>query len=327
MEKQLHINEPKIKAYLHHAYVLSVIQGCEDFEPWFNSSYIQLYVEENSGLNFYDYDFSHYHIPFLKKHSLPRDIVFNKEEHIIDFTIQWLKEGYYVYHFVDEYYIDTKFSYHRQHFIHEMLLYGYNDEEELFYTSGFDSRGIYTKQTVSYKQFEEAFQKADISVDYQNVVYLWQANDDCRYQFDVDFVKEQLSDYMLSKNTSMRHRMFYPAKQSVFGLDVYDYLVHHIRQGVHKDEFINVVFFHLLWEHKVNMTERIKYMERLDYLPDTGLSLEFKEIEQAFYDIRNQSLESSLSGHKSILYQSIKVIEEMKMKEYMILKQVIQALP
>ena len=74
--------------------------------------------------------------------------------------IQWAKNlidgGWYIMGYYDEYYIPETASYQYRHFRHTMLIYGYDDESQLFYAMGYTSDRKYrshclTLRRVSYE--------------------------------------------------------------------------------------------------------------------------------------------------------------------------------
>ena len=66
--------------------------------------------------------------------SLLLDIYDFKIEKIID----EINDNRYVYFAVDEYYIPNRANYGKHKFVHDILVYEYDIENQVFYTCGFD---------------------------------------------------------------------------------------------------------------------------------------------------------------------------------------------
>lgn len=59
-----------------------------------------------------------------------------QEGSILDFVRRQLCEGFYVNVHLDEFYIQEKDYYGERHFVHENLIYGFDDEKQVFYAYG-----------------------------------------------------------------------------------------------------------------------------------------------------------------------------------------------
>ncbi|HIV91549.1 MAG TPA: hypothetical protein H9744_07710 [Candidatus Eisenbergiella stercoravium] len=74
-----------------------------------------------------------------------------------DLLIRALNDGNYVYYVHNTYYVSNYENFHKQHRDHEIFIYGYNLEEDLFYGADYFDYRTYRHQALKRKQLEEAY--------------------------------------------------------------------------------------------------------------------------------------------------------------------------
>lgn len=80
--------------------------------------------------------------------------------------------------YFDEYHIPCKWAYQNMHFRHPELIYGYNDDESLFYAIGYTENRKYQKFDFPYSAFCES-----VKVEYDKNKEYW-AKDIERVEYD-----------------------------------------------------------------------------------------------------------------------------------------------
>ena len=91
--------------------------------------------------------------PVLQYQSIiPNDLIEEGIE-MISFLKRMLDDGYAVRAVVDEFYIERRSAYRRYHFIHHVMIVGYQEEKAIFYVIGYTDRGRYEMTTVSMEGF------------------------------------------------------------------------------------------------------------------------------------------------------------------------------
>lgn len=122
----------------------------------------------------------------------------NKKWHnnIVDFLIESINEGFYIYFFVDESKIRIS-PLNKGDLTHDIFVYGYNDIDKIFYISGAFDNGKFTFGTCNY---EETHVNVDLSKDWLHGFKLlkkipWE------YCFSMNYLVEELSDYLYSRNS------------------------------------------------------------------------------------------------------------------------------
>jgi hypothetical protein len=318
---KLKLETPPVKGYLHHAYHLSVAQEHPSFIEWFNSNYIQLrYYPKNNWLNFYKMD----QYPLLDVQIVKNEFLRVNQIDIIDFTVNSIKQGYYVWLYIDEYYDPNRESYNKKNQVHENLLYGYNQDYSCFYTAGFDQKQIYSFSEIRFSDFLKAY---NVVPDHFPVKML-KLNENFTYHFNLQYVKEILTDYIYSKNTSERNGMLENSTSDCFyGIDSYKYLKIYF-ENVLKDEIpSDIRLLHILLEHKDCMLSRIKYLSDNKYLMDADPIIDsYREIQKKVLTLRNLQLMYDMKGNKKYLYRLINYIDEIAIEEPNILIQLLEGI-
>ena len=85
--------------------------------------------------------------PVLRQHSYSRKEIITSK--VCEFIVDKLNANEYAILFVDEYYLPGTYLYMRRHFLHEQLLFGYDDQLQIFYGMGLNHR---KKSTNLFKQ-------------------------------------------------------------------------------------------------------------------------------------------------------------------------------
>lgn len=71
--------------------------------------------------------------------------------------VQWAKKlidvGWYIMGYYNEYYIPETASYQYRYFRHTMLIYGYDDEVQMFYAMGYTSDRKYRSHCLTHNEF------------------------------------------------------------------------------------------------------------------------------------------------------------------------------
>lgn len=330
--KELPIATSPIQGYLHHAYVLSIGANHSNFFPWFYSNYIQLRhyrnITENMHLdylNFYNYDFVVDFFPWLNVEKISKNIVLKGFSSVIDYLRECVDMNYYIYIYLDKFYISNRNEYQNYHFIHDHFIYGYDDTG--FYSMGFDNKGLYGSNKIFFSDAEEAFIRAESKFDWQNFIFMLKHNENDDYQFDLQLVIELLEDYLLSRNTSYKARMYKNPTDAAFGLEVYNYIKMYFEMLIEDKVNYDVRPLHILYEHKKCMLLRIKFLEEEGLIDSSlGLYSDYKEVENETQFLRMSLMKYRTLKNKQILYTIVEMIDNVKKKEQKVLARLLEKL-
>jgi len=248
---------------------MSTMENDISANAWIFSNVIQLYysLEQKVPLTyFYEGITSNpsKYIPIFDKQSFNIKTISNNTIDIIDLIMYCLNDGYYFTTTVDEFYIPNRVVYNKTHFSHGIMVYGYDPKAQVLYTAGYDVTNHYKfPNEVSFEAFKKAFKNNGRP---EENIFIFKRNNKT-YEFDCLQVRELLSDYLHSKNTSTRLSILQnPLEGYKFGISVYTYLKELIYN--HKAGYKRVDWrpFYVIWEHKKCMIERIKYMYNTKHL-------------------------------------------------------------
>ena len=341
MIKKLPIIKPPINTYLSHGYYLSAMMNYKEFLPWFHSNYIhlkclkELTQELVCDLNFFFPDGLDYlqSVPFIKKQFIFQDILSYFNYDIVNFIKTVISEGYYICTFVDEYYIQSKYLYQKEHNSHRILLYGFDDELNIFNICGWNKNGIYSiNELVSFNDFAAAFQSKyneDILLSKRGIfcfkldVSYFESH---QYKLDIEYVYREINDYLASNNVSEKFGMYHnkldPEKYS-FGIGVYNDFNKYLHKLVDNEANASNIAVHAIWEHKKCMLMRINYLKEMKLISDDGIVNEYKEIEKKAYQCRSLMLKYRSHKEENIIRRMLNLIRIIENEERNLLEKLL----
>lgn len=329
----LPLSKPPILGYVHHAYPLTAAMAHKDFCHWFCSNYIQLqYCLVDCTLNFFTYVIcgNSIYIPIVDYKLLDSEYLYKSGIKVIEFIVNSINMGYYVTMYVDEFFVPERISYKRRHFRHEVMVFGYNLEERILKIVGYTDMGVYSESNITFSAFEESYMS---SISKQNDVILFKAKDDLSYQssfdFDIKNVKDLLQDYLLSRDTSDRLRIFgNPKKKHVYGLNIYKEIIKNFKSVItNNTQWCDRRILHLLWEHKKAMVCRIEYLIDNKYINNRNELLSvYNEIQNAALLLRNKALKFNVRKNTLLIEDMIDSLELMYKREKVAVENLLEML-
>ena len=307
---QLSLNlQPPVVGYLNLAYPLSILSVRPVYLPWLSSHYVQLVCPQSGngqGLNFYRHPAQPVALcPLLDVEWLNRDIAARTAGGVSRFVRDRINADYYVQLHVDEFHIPRRQAHRKAHYVHEILVFGYDDAARSFDIVGYDERGVYAASRVGYADLEHAFdavsgEAADAgTASFPAKLWLARYLEEARYDFDRQVVVEQLQDYLFGRNTSERMRLLdNPAGgdaylgvrrkvPKVYGMDIYPRLHQYMQSLTESGRPPSPIPWRILWEHKKCMLLRVRYMEERGHLqPARNLGSECAELADSAQTLR-----------------------------------------
>lgn len=322
---KLPLGTPLIRTFQYLAYPLSILSSDNQYLPWFYSNFIQLSCNrdyKHIDLDFYRYGVSLYPMyPSIELYKIPRDYQNITNKHFPEFICDCIeKNNIYFFIHVDEYFIPRRSGYKKKHGDHDILVFGFDRQNQLFNVVGYTDNGVYEETTVEFYELEKAF-KACTS---QEAIYMLNRKTNTNFRFDVNLVLELLKEYYNSTNTSEKYSLFdNPASSTAFGIEVYSY----IKKSLLLNDEIDIRYFHLLWEHKKCMTLRLDYMNGEQNIQiNQTLIDKYKQIEQETLILRNVLLKYKLKKQSLLKKKSIELLNQIEFKEKKVLGELINNL-
>ena len=380
----LPLNEdPPVRGYLRHAFLFSILATADLYLPWlFGGNYTQLVFDRDPDwmpLDFYNplgYSGSGFACPFIDAQWIGRSLIDGGYGSVVPFLVESIDDGYYARLTVDEFYLPGRTSYRRRHFLHSLLVHGYDRGGRLFRVAGYLPDGEYGSSQVSFTELEAAFavglepleegecsdrcegtpprfdgvgSRADLrrciygkqlSNVESNRVWLVRYNREARFELDFRAAMEMLEDYANSAATPSRFAsiLTFPNKvytlgqpvpdreDLTFGVDIYGCLQWWMEEVLGGRRELDIIPFHVLWEHKRVMVAGLKYFERNGYLdPSPALSARYREIEAKAAHLRLLMIRSRMKRDRKLLARSLARVGSLREAEMEILDGILRA--
>lgn len=332
----LPVANPIIDCYPNYGAFLSILQNHEMAKPWIVSNFIQLEcpndMEQNTRMDFYMG--SPYFIsvcPWILLQRIRKDMIQLKwSNNISHFVREALLQGYYVFLMVDQFFIPASSAYQKYHRIHELFIYGYDDVEEVFYISDNFQNGQYIRGICSFTDLNYSYIDLSKSKDLgQELIYLLSFNNFGQFDINLEVLKELLSDYLFSINSSQKNNLLnQPLKKEwVYGLECYVHLIHYLKHIMPKVNQLDIRPFYVLKNHKTMMIERLMYLSQIQLLkdPDTFIS-SYVRIEELAKIVLNLSLKYVVSKNLNILTRIAERLDQLSSIEADLLPRLLKSL-
>ena len=338
MKKKIPVQEPPVTSYMFYMYPLSIMRPHAAFTPWICSNYIQLYHYNDRDLKFYVSPFSpkggkknSYYVacPFLEIQNLEQSMITRARDDIIQFVIASLDEDWHVQLDVDYFHLPSTAPYQQFHFLHEVLVSGYDDNNETFEISGYDKSWKYHVATITFSELFEAVSTVDKTLndnaypvgqsDESPEVFLYRSDNHKKHEIDIGQMYESLSDYLESVNTAEKYRMLWvPQEKGLWGVSVYSYLTESLDQGRNLETL--TIPLRVLWEHKKVMAGRIGYLEKQGYIdPGNRILAEYSEVTRMANHARWLLLKCLRRPKASLVSKASDTLHDISEREYRVL--------
>lgn len=263
---KLQICDPVITSHHFYALPLSIIGSDPKLKPWLYSEFIQIYTcrnreDEKVDIRLYNKDNE-----MLKYEPLHDAIIAPKRlvygEQVVDVYKTLLDSEQYIYDFVDKYYIKS-FGFNG-HFIHDLLLYGYDDDEQAFWCYAYKGSKL-SHFMIPYREYIAAYNSEYMQTRH-HITVLYRKKDS-EYHVSIPRIGVCLEDYLNGVNTYDRESLhkvsLYKPK---FGLKVYDELKYVLDYACEYRIDINVPDIYCLYDHKKFMADRVRYLNETQHI-------------------------------------------------------------
>ncbi|MDP4145984.1 MAG: hypothetical protein Q8936_16095 [Bacillota bacterium] len=316
--KILPMELPPIDLYPYSANKLSVLLSHKETHPWFFSNFIQTWISKDRPSSFRSYwsdflFFSGYKFcPFYKTSTISRKLVQHKWNSIIDFIIDAIDLNYYAYLNINAGFIPEYESKEEKHWRHDIFVFGYDKKNETLKIADFFKGYKYYYSEVSFKAFQQAYDNFNLTneTDFFNGISL-ESFENTDYEFDINFISNSIKDYLDGCNTTITTDLseLENKDDAAYGIEVYDVLGKHLQDiSMGKSNFLDIRPFHMIYNHKTVMIQRLKYLEKLNYIKNADKFI------KDYIDLESQSLNLRHDILKVIITRSDKVLDRARTK-------------
>lgn len=198
--------------------------------------------------------------------------------------ISSIDEGFGVNVFtVDEYYISQRPAYHSDHFIHEILIYGYCKRSKKLFVVGYDKKGVFGKLEYDFDEFVLAYTKGEENaplylVDSLQLIRV--RNFFKPYQFKLERFNAELGKYLFSIEDD--NKLFWTLSskdEAKYGITTFQYMSKLMINYDYENPLIYKISIYIFDEHKRNILYRLNFIKKKYELEDSKtLEADYKEM-------------------------------------------------
>lgn len=239
-----------------------------DMEGWFHEKYINIFMNGT----IIDYvDNVNYSGAIIQQHVYSYEEI--KQYGIIDVIEKEIALEHYIHLWVDEIAIPQSIRYKRDHFVHPLMIYGYNSTEQIIKAVFFDiARG----QTFIDIQYQDLI----FATKFLDQFYQFGGNDNAISQtllacslhqhmkglFHIDVFAKQLSNYICCTTDNITEWYttsragIYNSNDNIFGIQIYLQLIRFL-QSVELQKDIQYKAIHDFIAHKKFLLRRFRYIQ------------------------------------------------------------------
>lgn len=331
-KKLLPMEYPPITSWTWHANLLSVLSNYDCTKGWIYSNYIQLfcyYQGEDLFLDFMPRFTAFTDCPWIYNQFIKRSTISKLYNgNIVNFLIDQLLEGNYIYGIFDEFpFLDRFFNNKLNKLLHELFIYGFDCETQTFDVADFTFKGKYSFEKVTFEQITKAYnnvsQKDDYFYEDRGGLLLASFNSKASYELDTEFIKQTIKEYLNSVNSTENLRMTSnPIRYANFGLSIYDKIAEHFQLLLEGKVRLDLRPLHVLYDHKNLMVNRIEYLISNHLLSEINeIDIGYSSIRDISINLRNCFIKAELKRDKQIIEKVIVDIKDLKDKEKALLEE------
>lgn len=330
MKRILNIAKSDITTYTHHTYLLSILGNDERTRDWIYSNYIQVYINkdltENSWGEFYfpmAYEVKIFeHCKWINVQVNSEQYVDRHYEDIVLYIKDMLSNGYYVHLMIDYKYLSNSvFGKNNSEMVHDILIYGYDDEIQTLYCAGFMFKSSkFTLDTCTYEEINNAYNSKAVKEEFSYMghnIYSYALAKECDYEFHIKNIIYGLKLYCNCEIPEYWKGYNYCNKKKIsWGLEYYDVLKDSICYQA--PEYIDIKLIYLLEDHKRMMISRLEFLGQLGYDLEK-YKQSYVEMEQINGLLVKMAIKYNISKKTNILNQLKEKISDLKQQEYEVL--------
>ena len=226
--------------------------------------------------------------------------------------VELLKEfifiGCYPYGDYNEEFIPGKIHYGERYFEHDYILYGYDDDREVFLSAGYLKNQKFQKFEISYQNMRDALYSLR---EDRPCFWFLRYNENAEFVFDIKKVRSGILNYLNCENDAVGIKYEYVGMEAIEKLGLY------MLDCTENNLMIDHRYTRGMMEHKFFMQMRIKYLLDNDYIDNQNLLVKAQEIYKYSENIHMLGIKYNLSPKSSIgrgIFDTILIMLEKEQK-------------
>lgn len=197
--------EPLVRSYHSLAFPMGIIQANaqKDLTEWYCGKYINChfmleYPQNRFNTCTYDEWGAQEGILLYQHFYMQSDLYKQLVSNIVDIVKRFLLCDCYVSGMYNERYIPGKSAYGKYDYLHDYIIYGYDDDTQSFLSAGYLLDGKYQSFSITYENFENSIN----NLNAQDIMMeTWKYNDRASFALNLPRIREDLADYLASRNS------------------------------------------------------------------------------------------------------------------------------
>lgn len=316
---------PEYATYPEFTAILGILTGYDKAKIWTYNNFIQLWADNYIYSHAYWADFK-YGNEYIREEFCPYIYKryrgnYKTNSDFIKTIQNYINNKIYFFVSIDMFEIDEWWRENEQrwHHIHQVLIYGYNKEENEFLVADF-FHGVYQTKRISFEKIKKAyFSNTSGNDEYEkmfsgDILIMFQ---NCDYKINLERMRNLLKDFLQSKDTTFYNYLnICKNGMVVYGMDYVKHLRYYVIESRYNNQRIDIRPFQLLYYMNKIMYERIRYLDENNYLfvdKDTKIKMQ-KTLSLIDY-IRNLSLQVSMTMSCNISDKLIKFLDSFIIEE------------
>ena len=306
---------PGCIAYHNKAFPLGIMKAnIDNYDEWLAGKLINCVCNvKDYSFNIIEDDIWGYRQGVTETQSISiTPIVFS--ERIVDLCTvvkYMLQSQYYLTGTYNEFYIPQKKPYKEFDFIHDYIIFGYDDEHDVFHSAGYIDTQKYELFDIKYHDYLESIYNV-----HSSKVNLWfhKINSGYAAELNIEDVVSRIRHYVNSTHIRTSDNL-------VYGIDAWNMLARYIVEN--QKPFLDLRYTRLFMEHKYLMLSRLKVLQRKVQSFSDGLINAYKEgIFDSAKQLHYMCLKFNISHDSSIIDKSKKLVEVINQEEYRIISDI-----
>lgn len=334
-KKKLKLGRPYTQTYLYEAYPLSILEANgNDYLPWLLSNYIQVdcFKDVKKDLFLVFHGPLGNGCPYLKVQEILWSNLTKFNLDLELFIKREIEEGYYLYFQVDDFYRSNSIFFNKSHVIHDLLIYGYDDEINCYNYIAYDNDRLFGEDVIEYQMFEKAFYNNNLDKDenaWADKILLYKYNPKGEYKFNLDLVKHSIREYLLGINSfEIYNRFQNKNKDKAYGIEVFQVLkeyINYIDQNISEKREIDLRTLRIIKEKNEIMIERLKYINK-KIINIKDIIKRYNNINELTNKCFSLGIEYNISFNKDVLDNIYRSLFEIKEQEESVLQDLLTKL-
>ena len=306
--KNLEFEEhPRFIVFQFLAFIFGILQSSDHTLPWLNCNFIRC-----EGFSFATNDiWLSDHQVFIRNSFCDNPQSEDKKSLINEIKKQ-IDDNYYINGLYDEFYDPNKWSFHIQHFPHDFLLTGYDDNEQAFTSFGYTNNKIFQKFRIHYNDFYNAV--SSDSVD--NKLFRMRINPNKEFNFNLLVFSDELYSYI-------KQPLVYFAEpiNGFSGIASWNILFNHVKKTIKCNGLLNLSSFRFMLDHSFHLLCCLKYIKNQFEIIEEQCS-SYNSFCESVRTLFNLCIKYNVKKDREVLFRIQNQIQHLYNAEFNILNEV-----